>query len=198
MFRLLIASNNPDKIAEIRGLLAGLEVELLSLHDFPDLPPTVEDRETIAANAMKKALEAARNTGLPCLADDTGLFIQALNGEPGVFAARFAGEQCSYKDNREKALKLLEGISDRSAEFRTCVALAAPDGIIAVKEGVMPGTITTEERGANGFGYDSIFAPEGGELTYAEMSDAAKNEISHRGRALRLMLPLLRDIIAMQ
>ncbi|MBW6514850.1 MAG: non-canonical purine NTP pyrophosphatase [Candidatus Syntrophosphaera sp.] len=198
MFKLLIASNNPDKVREIAELLSGLEVELLSLLDFPQLPPTLEDRDTIAGNAMKKALEASRQTGLICLADDTGFFIEALDGEPGVKAARFAGEHCSYKDNRDKALRLLLGESDRRAEFRTCVALAAPDGIIAIKEGIMPGSITTEENGANGFGYDSIFQPEASERTYAQMSDPEKNENSHRARSLNLIRPVLADIISTQ
>lgn len=198
MFKLLIASNNPDKITEIRDLLAGLEVELLSLQDFPELPATIEDRDTITGNAMKKALEAAQNTGLHSLADDTGFFIQALNGEPGVRAARFAGEHCSYKDNRDKALRLLKGVQDRQAEFKTCAVLAAPDGVIAIKEGIMPGSITTQERGANGFGYDSIFEPEKSGKTYAEMSDSEKNKVSHRARALSLMRPVLEDLISLQ
>jgi XTP/dITP diphosphohydrolase len=196
MLTLLIASANPDKIAEIRDLLSGLPVKLLSLLDFPDLPQTDEDRDTIAGNAQKKALEAAQRTGHICLADDTGLFIDALDGAPGVFAARFAGEHCSYKDNREKALRLLTGMDDRKAEFRTCAALAASDGIIASLEGVMPGSMAYSEKGENGFGYDSIFIPEGYEVTYAEMTDTEKNAISHRGRALRKMLPVLQDIIS--
>lgn len=198
MMRLLIASNNPDKVAEIRELLRGLDVQLLTLNDFPDFPPTIEDGETIRANAMKKALEAARFAGLPCLADDTGLFIKALNGEPGIYAARYAGPGCSYKDNREKVLRELEGVSDRQAEFRTCVSLAAPDGIVAFKEGVMPGSITLSESGANGFGYDSIFAPESAGKTYASMSEAEKNACSHRARALHMMLPILKEFISVQ
>ncbi|MFO8144837.1 MAG: RdgB/HAM1 family non-canonical purine NTP pyrophosphatase [Candidatus Syntrophosphaera sp.] len=198
MTRLLIASNNPDKISEIRVLLAGLDVQLLTLKDFPELPATVEDRDTISGNAMKKALEAAQNTALPCLADDTGLFIPALDMEPGVRAARFAGEHCSYKDNRDKVLRRMDTARERQAEFKTCVALAAPDGIIAIKEGVMPGAITFQERGENGFGYDSIFEPEGSGKTYAEMTDAEKNRVSHRARALHLMLPILKEFISTQ
>lgn len=197
MLKLLLASRNPDKIAELRDLLAGLEVQLVSLLDYPALPETLEDRDTLAGNAGKKALEAAQYTGLTCLADDTGLFIDALEGAPGVRAARFAGESCSYQDNRDKALRLLSGAQNRQAEFRTCVVLAAPDGIISIQEGRMPGSITTSERGSNGFGYDSIFAPEGSKLTYAELTDAEKNLISHRGRALRLMLPVLQDLITL-
>ncbi|MCB5247302.1 MAG: RdgB/HAM1 family non-canonical purine NTP pyrophosphatase [Candidatus Cloacimonetes bacterium] len=195
MLRLLIASRNPDKITEIRELLAGLEVELHSLLDFPELPPTLEDQPTLRANAAKKALEAAKHTGMLCLADDTGLFIDALDGQPGIFAARFAGEHCSYKDNRDKALLLLKGVADRRAEFRTCAVLAAPDGVVAFKEGVMPGAISTEERGENGFGYDSIFIPAPGNRSYAQMSDFEKNSLSHRARALEAMLPIIQEII---
>ncbi|HQH49846.1 MAG TPA: RdgB/HAM1 family non-canonical purine NTP pyrophosphatase [Candidatus Cloacimonadota bacterium] len=195
---LLIASHNPDKIGEIRDLLGDLRVELHSLRDFPELKPTVEDQDSLAGNAMKKALEGASHTGLLCLADDTGLFIRALNGEPGIFAARYAGDHCSYADNREKVLRLMQGVSDRRAEFRTCVALAAPDGVIACLEGVMPGSIATSERGENGFGYDSIFIPEHGKLSYAELDDRQKNAISHRARALQKALPMLKDILELQ
>ncbi len=195
MFRLLIASRNPDKIAEIRELLAGLEVELLSLLDFPEFPATVEDQPTLRGNAAKKALEAARHTKLICLADDTGLFIHALDGQPGVLAARFAGEHCSYKDNRDKALLLLKEVQDRRAEFRTCAVLAAPDGVVTFREGVMPGRISAEELGANGFGYDSIFIPDPGDRTYAQMTDAEKNSLSHRAMALEAMLPVLHELM---
>lgn len=195
MPRLLIATNNPDKLAEIRELLTGLGLELLSLKDYPGLKPTVEDQPTIAGNAMKKALEASQQTGLLCLADDTGLFIHALDGQPGVFAARFAGEGCSYRDNRVKALKLLEGVSEREAEFRTCVVMAAPDGIVAVTEGVVNGRITEEERGENGFGYDAVFEVAGSGKTYAELSETEKNSLSHRALALKNMRPILSDVL---
>ncbi len=195
MFRLLIASRNPDKIAEIRELLAGLEAELLSLLDFPEFPATLEDQPTLLGNAAKKALEAARHTGLICLADDTGLFIDALDGQPGVLAARFAGEHCSYQDNRNKALLLLKGVSDPRAEFRTCAVLAAPDGVVTFREGVMPGRISAKEHGTNGFGYDSIFIPDPGDRTYAQMTDAEKNSLSHRARALEAMLPVLHELV---
>jgi len=193
--KLLIASRNPDKIAELRALLAGTAMEVFSLLDFEDLPATLEDQDTLRGNAAKKALEAAKHTGMLCLADDTGLFIDALDGQPGIYAARFAGEHCSYKDNRDKALRMLEGVSDRRAEFRTCAVLAAPDGVVAFTEGIMPGSISTSERGSNGFGYDSIFIPEPGERSYAEMTDTEKNAHSHRAKALEAMLPILKDIM---
>ena len=189
---LLIASNNPDKLIELQDLLTELNLELLSLRDVPVFPPTIEDQDSIAGNAMKKALEAARATGLLTLADDTGLFIEALDNAPGVFAARFAGEGCSYADNRHKALKLLEDQTNRQASFKTAIALASKDGIIAVVEGVVQGQITTQERGSNGFGYDSIFEVDG--QTYAEMDDATKNRISHRAEGIRAMLPILKQL----
>lgn len=189
---LLIASNNRDKLVELKSLLGALPYRLFCLQDFPELPATIEDRDTIAGNAMKKALEAAKGSGMLALADDTGLFIIALDNAPGVYAARYAGEQCSYADNRHKVLSLMQGISDRRASFRTAVALAAPDGIIAVVEGVVEGKITESERGASGFGYDSIFEVEG--LTYAEMDDDAKNRISHRGAAIDKIIPVLQRL----
>ncbi|MBP7310415.1 MAG: RdgB/HAM1 family non-canonical purine NTP pyrophosphatase [Candidatus Cloacimonetes bacterium] len=192
---LLIASNNRDKLVELKSLLGALPYRLFCLQDFPELPATIEDRDTIAGNAMKKALEAAKGSGMLALADDTGLFIIALDNAPGVYAARYAGEQCSYADNRHKVLSLMQGISDRRASFRTAVALAAPDGIIAVVEGVVEGKITESERGASGFGYDSIFEVEG--LTYAEMDDDAKNRISHRGAAIARIIPILQNLINM-
>ncbi len=142
---------------------------------------------------MKKALEAAKYSGLITLADDTGLFIEALNGAPGIMSARFAGNSCSYSDNRQKVLRLLQNIQIRKAYFKTAVALSAPDGIIAVTEGRLEGEITTEERGNNGFGYDSIFAVNG--KTYAEMNADEKNRLSHRALAIKSIIPILQKII---
>jgi len=190
---ILIASNNPDKILELEVLLSSLPIKLHSLKEFPNLIPTDEDQDTIAKNAMKKALEAAQGSGMITLADDTGLFIEALDGAPGVWAARFAGENCSYADNRKKALLLLAGASNRRASFKTAVALAAPEGIIAVVEGRVEGEITLAERGESGFGYDSIFAIDG--VTYAEMDAATKNQMSHRAAAIRNILPILENVL---
>ena len=194
MFTLLLASHNQDKAKELKALLSGMNIQLLTLNDFPNIVPTIEDQDTISANAMKKAFEASLKTGLVSLADDTGLFIKALN-KPGVYSARFAGEHCSYKDNRMKVLKLMEGITNRYAEFRTCVALSAPDGIISFKFGILEGNITTEERGTNGFGYDSIFMPLSFNKTYAEMTDTEKNSISHRAKAIEAIIPIIKELI---
>lgn len=189
---ILIASNNPDKLLELQALLSHTGFKLRSLKDFPSYPETIEDCPTIAGNAIKKALEAAKNCGMISLADDTGLFIEALNEAPGVLAARFAGEHCSYADNRNKALQMLDGEPNRKASFRTAVALAAPDGLIAVVEGRVEGEICTSERGDSGFGYDSIFAING--ITYAQMDWESKNRCSHRAEALKSLDPILKRL----
>ncbi|MFO7660356.1 MAG: RdgB/HAM1 family non-canonical purine NTP pyrophosphatase [Candidatus Cloacimonadaceae bacterium] len=196
MQKLVIATHNPDKLKEIRVLLSDLQVEIVSVDDVLPGFDVVEDKDTILANAAKKALETAQATGLPVLADDTGLFIKALNGEPGVLAARFAGFGCSYADNRHKALKLLQETDDRQAEFRTVVVLAEPDGVVAYREGVVTGQITREERGSNGFGYDSVFEVIFTGKTYAEMDDVEKNACSHRGKALMSILPFLKEYLS--
>lgn len=193
MQKLVIATHNPDKLREIKALLSVLPVEVVSVDEVLPGFDVIEDKDTILANAAKKALETAQATGLPVLADDTGLFIKALNGEPGVFAARFAGPGCSYAANRHKALKLLQDNDDRQAEFKTVVVLAEPDGVVAYCEGVVQGQITRSERGSNGFGYDAVFEVEGTGKTYAEMNDAEKNDCSHRGKALMGILPLLKE-----
>lgn len=197
MLDLLIATNNPDKFREIRALLSDLPLRLFKMEDFPHLPVVEEDRATIEGNAAKKALETARCANMLCLADDTGLFINALAGDPGVFAARWAGPGCTYRDNRLKALREMEGKANREASFRTVVALAAPDGIIGCEEGRVEGFISTEERGERGFGYDAVFEVGSTNLTYAQMSDAEKNSISHRALAVIAIRPLLERIIGL-
>lgn len=190
---ILIATHNPDKLKELEELVNPLKLRLHFLRELPGFYPTEEDQETLQKNAMKKALEAAKYSGLITLADDTGLFIEALNGAPGIMSARFAGNSCSYSDNRQKVLQLLQNIQIRKAYFKTAVALSAPDGIIAVTEGRLEGEITTEERGNNGFGYDSIFAVNG--KTYAEMNADEKNHLSHRALAIKSIIPILQKII---
>lgn len=190
---ILIATHNPDKLKELEELVNPLKLRLHFLRELPGFYPTEEDQETLQKNAMKKALEAAKYCGLITLADDTGLFIEALNGAPGIMSARFAGNSCSYSDNRQKVLRLLQNIQIRKAYFKTAVALSAPDGIIAVTEGRLEGEITTEERGNNGFGYDSIFAVNG--KTYAEMNADEKNRLSHRALAIKSIIPILQKII---
>ncbi|HNV92329.1 MAG TPA: RdgB/HAM1 family non-canonical purine NTP pyrophosphatase [Candidatus Cloacimonas sp.] len=190
---ILVATHNPDKLKELQELLNNLKVQLHFLDELPQFLPSEENGKTIYENAMQKALEAAKYSGLLTLADDTGLFIEELNGAPGILSARFAGNSCSYSDNRKKVLNLLQGVENRKAYFETVVALALPDGIVAVLGGKLEGEITTEELGDNGFGYDSIFAV--GDKTYAEMDSEQKNKISHRALAMKAIIPILEKVI---
>lgn len=184
--QLVCASANPDKVVEIAAILEGV-VDLLPRPD--DVADVVEDADTLVGNARLKAAAIRDATGKAAVADDTGLEVAALNGAPGVFAARYAGEGCTYADNRHKLLRELANSTDRSAVFRTCVVVCYPDGSELVVDGECPGTITAREQGARGFGYDAVFAPDEAEgRTFAEMSDSEKNAISHRGRAFRKLL----------
>ena len=189
MMHLVCASANPDKVVEIQRLLDGV-VELLPRP--PHVPDVVEDAGSLLGNARLKAAALCEATGMPAVADDTGLEVDALGGAPGVDAAHYAGEGCSYADNRSKLLSELQGVSDRRAAFKTVAIVVWPDGSELHVEGVCPGVITTEERGDIGFGYDAVFQPdEAGGVTFAEMGVEAKNAISHRGRAFRALLGAL-------
>lgn len=186
MLQLVCASANPDKVVEIQALLDGV-VDLLPRP--PEVPDVVEDADSLVGNARLKAAAICAATGSAAVADDTGLEVDALGGAPGVHAARYAGEGCSYADNRNKLLAELAGVEDRRAAFRTVVIVVWPDGRELVVDGVCSGVITTEERGAVGFGYDAVFQPDdGGGATFAEMGADAKHAISHRGRAFRALL----------
>jgi len=185
--RLVLASANPDKVAEIAEILDG-GVELLPRP--PDVPDVVEDADTLEGNARLKALAVAEATGEGALADDTGLEVEALGGEPGVFTARFAGEGATYHDNVTKLLEVLDGFEapERRARFRTVALARFPDGREVVAEGVVHGHIALVARGDGGFGYDPVFVPEEGDgRTFAEMTAAEKHAISHRGRAFRAL-----------
>ena len=187
--QLVCASANPDKVAEISDLLAGV-VDLLPRP--PEVPDVVEDADTLVGNARLKAVAIVNATGLPAVADDAGLEVISLGGAPGVYAARYAGEGCTYADNRRKMLAELDGVIDRRAAFKTVALVRWPDGHELVVEGVCEGAIATSERGDAGFGYDAIFVPtEGGGVTFSEMDATAKHAISHRGRAFRLLLEAL-------
>ncbi len=189
MLTLVCASANPDKVLEIEAIL-GDEVRLEPRPAA--VPDVVEDADTLEGNARLKATAVAAATGRPAIADDTGLEVVALDGAPGVFAARFAGEDASYADNRAKLLAALDGAEDRRARFRTVVMIAWPDGTETVAEGACDGVIAEGERGERGFGYDPVFVPvEGDGRTFAEMSDEEKNALSHRARALRNLLSRL-------
>jgi len=186
VIQLVCASANPDKVVEIQRLLDGV-VDLLPRP--ADVPDVVEDADTLLGNARLKAVALCAATGMPAVADDTGLEVRALGGAPGVYAARYAGEGCSYADNRAKLLSELDGSLDRRAAFKTVAIVVWPDGTELHVEGVCPGVITTAERGDIGFGYDQVFQPDEGDGgTFAEMGVDAKNAISHRGRAFRALL----------
>ncbi len=193
--RFVCASANPDKVAEIAALLAIVgEIELLPRP--ADVPDIVEDADTLLGNARLKAMAISEATGLPAISDDTGLFVDALDGAPGVHTARFAGENAMYADNRSLMLRVLAGVqpSARTARFVTVAMVVWPGGRELAVEGVCDGTIATEERGERGFGYDPLFIPaEGDGRTFSQMSESAKNDISHRGRAFRALVAALRD-----
>lgn len=191
--RLVLATRNRGKVEEIRELLAGFGIELLSLKHFPDVPEVPEDGETFEENARRKAEFVARCTGLPALADDSGLEVDALNGAPGVRSARFAGDDATYAENNATLLRLMEGIppEGRTARFRCVLALAFPDGPVRTMEGMCEGRIAEEPKGENGFGYDPLFfVPELGK-TFAQIGRTEKGKISHRGRALRRLKKVL-------
>lgn len=183
--RLVVASKNPDKIAEIEDVLtgAGLTNEIVRGLDWPDVEET---EDTLEGNALLKARSVVEATGLPVIADDTGLEVSALADAPGVHTARFAGPNATYDDNVNKMLNEMEGKTDRAAKFRTVVALVFPDGVEVTAEGSVDGVVTTERRGSGGFGYDPVF--EVGGRTLAEMTAEEKNSLSHRARALKSLL----------
>jgi XTP/dITP diphosphohydrolase len=194
---IVLATANPDKAREIREALAGHDVELLARPG--DVPDVDETGETLLDNARLKAVALVDATGRPALADDTGLEVDALGGAPGVFSARYAGEDATYADNCRKLLGALSGVigTDRTARFATVVVLRYPDGRELDARGEVRGTITETPRGANGFGYDPVFVPDEGDgRTFAEMSSDEKHAVSHRGRALRALAAQLRDAVA--
>lgn len=187
--RLVCASANPGKVAELAALLDGIAV----LEPRPDdIPDVVEDAPTLEGNAELKARAIADATGIAALADDTGLEVDALNGAPGVRSARFAGEPSDDAANRRLLLERLDGVEHRSARFRTVMCVVDPAGGVTFAEGVCEGTIGDRDRGDRGFGYDAIFIPADGDgRTFAEMNATEKNAISHRSRALNALLQRL-------
>ena len=186
METIVLASRNKDKIEELRDTLAPLGIELKSTYDFPGLEEVTEDQPTLEGNALKKARYVFKETGLPALSDDTGLEVDALDGRPGVYSARYAGESSTYQDNVDKLLDELAGVEmkDRGAQFRTVAAFVTEEQEYTF-EGVCRGEILTDERGDKGFGYDPVFRPENYDQTFAELDAEVKNKISHRGKAIR-------------
>jgi XTP/dITP diphosphohydrolase len=193
---LVLATRNEHKGQELKALLGGEGLIIRTLAEFPNAPDVVEDGDSCEANAIKKAREIARHTGLPSIADDTGLEVEALAGRPGVYSARYAGEGATYKDNCEKLLRELDGVPHerRQARFVTVAAIALPTGQSVAVEGSLEGSITEREIGSHGFGYDPIFfVPESGK-TLAQMSPAEKNRVSHRARAFGKAKELIRTL----
>ncbi len=186
--QLVVASKNPDKVAEVEAVLSelGLVGEIVRGLDWPDVDET---GETLEENALLKARAVAEATGLPALADDTGLEVPALDGAPGVYAARYSGPEATYATNVAKLLAELGGVADRRAVFRTVIAVVSPDGDEWLAEGVVEGVVSLGPRGDAGFGYDPVFEVEG--RTFAEMTAAEKNSLSHRARALRAIASAL-------
>ncbi len=193
MIELVCASANPDKVAEMAEVLEGRAVLLPRPAGMGEV---VEDAGILEGNAILKARAVCDFAGAAALADDTGLEVDALGGAPGVYSARYAGPGASYADNLARLLDQMRDVepSQRTARFRTMAAVCFPDGTSVLAEGTVEGAITTEPRGTGGFGYDPVFAPaEAGGLTFSEMGPAAKNAMSHRARALRALLEMLRS-----
>lgn len=186
--RLVVASKNPDKLAEIEEVLRGTNLTQEIVRDL-DWPDVEETGATLEENALLKGRVVVEATGLPVLADDTGLEVDALDGAPGVHTARFAGPDARYEDNVAKLIEAMRGRTDRSARFRTVVALVFPDGVEIIAEGSVEGVITERLRGGRGFGYDPVFAVGG--RTLAEMSLDEKNQLSHRARAIRALAEMV-------
>lgn len=188
--KLVFATNNAHKLEEISNIL-GEKIELLSLKDIQCTADIPETAETLEGNAIQKAEYIYQNYGLNCFADDTGLEVEALNGEPGVYSARYAGKGHDSEANMKKLLENLQGVSNRKAQFRTAICLIM-NGEKHLFEGICKGCIIENKRGSAGFGYDPIFVPEGYELTFAELGNDIKNQISHRAKAMEMLCNFLK------
>lgn len=198
--KVVMASRNEHKIDEMRRILdaAGLNLELVGIKEFPDLPDVDETGSTFAANALLKAREICAFTGLPAIADDSGLCVDALNGMPGIFSARWAGSHGDDRANLDLLLAQIRHIDPerRTAAFHCAAAIALPNGDEQVVEGIMTGRVIDAPRGANGFGYDPIFIADGYQITTAQMDSADKDAISHRGRAIAALVPMVSQLLS--
>ncbi len=181
---LVLATRNQGKIKEFREILKDTQIDLKSLNDFGPIPEAVEDGKTFDDNAYKKALFTAKVLGLPAIADDSGLVVEALNGAPGVYSARYAGDKASDQDNIDKLLTEMSGQENRAAAFACVISIAVPSGPALTYEGRCEGEITHEQHGEGGFGYDPVFYYPPLQQTFAEIPLTEKNQISHRGKAL--------------
>ena len=193
--RVVLATHNKEKVGELRALLGKDTIEVATLDEFPNVGEIVEDGATLEENALKKAGTVFRATGLPALADDSGLEVYYLNMDPGVFSSRYSGPAATYGSNCRKLLEALRGVPPRrrAARFR-CVLALVTKGIEEIVEGTCEGTILEEPRGTNGFGYDPVFQPKGYEKTFAEIEPDLKNSLSHRSQALIKMQPILTSL----
>ena len=199
--KLCFATNNIYKLNEIKALI-GFEFEILSLADIGCNESLPEDQETLQGNSLQKAEYIWKNYQVSCFSDDTGLEVDALNGQPGVYAARYAGERCDFDDNINLLLRNLSGIKDRKARFISVITLILDKKVKQSRqnrdftynqfEGIINGEILTEKRGQKGFGYDPVFMPEGYDVSFAEIEPEEKNKISHRGIAIRKLVDFLR------
>ena len=201
MRRIVLATRNPHKVGELRAILGDLidelDLEIVGMDEFPDVADVVETGVTFAQNATLKAIAAAEATGLPALADDSGLAVAVLGGSPGVYSARWAGTHGQDRANLELLLAQLTDVPDehRSAAFVCAAALAMPAGRVVVREGRMPGMLAREPRGDNGFGYDPILVVDGDLRTAAQLNPEEKNVISHRGKAFRALAADIRAFL---
>ncbi|MFC0602087.1 RdgB/HAM1 family non-canonical purine NTP pyrophosphatase [Streptomyces palmae] len=197
--RLILATRNANKVIELRAILAGagLDLELVGADAYPEIPDVKETGTSFAENALLKAVTLARATGLPAIADDSGLCVDVLGGAPGIFSARWAGRHGDDKANLDLLLAQLSDIDDehRAAHFACAAALALPDGRERVVEGRLEGTLRHEPAGTGGFGYDPILQPNGETRTCAELTPEEKNAISHRGKAFRALVPVVRELL---
>ncbi len=194
----MIATRNKGKIRELKELLADFGLDILSLDQFPQVKEIVEDGNTFFENAMKKAKTVAEKTGLLAIADDSGLEVDALKGAPGVYSARYAGEDATDEQNYLKLLNEMKDVptEKRGAQFRCVIVAYRPDGKWVSAEGVCRGRITSSPRGEQGFGYDPVFVPEGDIRTMAELTREEKNRISHRGKALEMLKKKIGELIS--
>jgi len=194
----VLATRNRKKVEEMKRIFAGHEITFTTLDAYPGCPEVEEDGKTFQANAKKKALATARYTGCPALADDSGLEVKALAGAPGVFSARYAGEQADDNKNVKKILREMRTVinkKERRARFVCCIVFALPDGKIRTFTGYVSGMIAEKPKGSNGFGYDPVFYPMGHDRTFAEMADFEKDALSHRGRAMKKLYTYLKLIL---
>ncbi|HWP96110.1 MAG TPA: XTP/dITP diphosphatase [Syntrophomonadaceae bacterium] len=195
--KLVLATRNQHKKEELAVLLEGCGAQILTLDELPSLPEVVEDGLTFRDNAVKKARSTALASGFYCLADDSGLVVDILGGQPGVYSARFAGPQADDQNNNQKLLSLLSSVplKEREARFVCVIAISDPQGETRTVEGSCPGSIAFEPHGQGGFGYDPLFIPDGFSCTFAELNGSEKNRISHRGRALLEAIPIILEIM---